>query len=59
MMVKAYLDEKVNSEETRREFIRASEEEFGMEHENLDEMTIEQIDTHFDFLDYLWEKWEK
>ena len=55
MMVKAYLDEKVNSEETRCEFIRASEE-FGMEHENLDEMTIEQIDTHFDFLDYLWEK---
>lgn len=56
MTPKEYLDEKVNEEETRRDFIRASEEEFGMKRESLDEMTVEQIKTHFDFLDYLWEK---
>ena len=51
-----YLNTKVNRDETVRDFIRASEEEFWMNHENLDEMTVEQIKTHFDFLDYLWEK---
>ena len=51
-----YLNQKVNESETRREFIRDSELEFGMDPANLDEMTISQIDYHFDFLDYLWEK---
>ena len=51
-----YLNQKVNEDETRREFIRNSELEFGINPENLDEMTISQIDYHFDFLDYLWEK---
>ena len=51
-----YLNQKVNESETRREFIRDSELEFGMNPANLDEMTISQIYYHFDFLDYLWEK---
>ena len=56
MTPQEYLNTKVNRDETVRDFIRVSEEEFWMDHENLDEMTVEQIKIHFDFLDYLWEK---
>ena len=56
MTPKEYLDEKVNAEETRLQFIRDSEEQFGMKHENLDKYDIFLIDEYVKFLDYLWEK---
>jgi hypothetical protein len=42
--------------QTYREFIQQSEEEFGLEHENLDLMTNKHLNKYMDFLDYLWEK---
>ena len=56
MTIEEYLNEKVNKNETRLDFIRVSEAEFGIEPAQLDKMTIHQIAYHFDFLDYLWEK---
>ena len=41
---------------TYREFIRAAEEEFGMEKSNLDSMNEEELKNHLDFIDYLYEK---
>lgn len=42
--------------ETPREFIRNSEKEFEMEPANLEEMTADELNSHIDFLDYLWGK---
>lgn len=42
--------------ETYRNFIRTSEDEFGMEPRDIDNMTDKELDTYFEFLDYLWDK---
>jgi hypothetical protein len=44
------------NEETFREFIRNSEEEFGMEHRNLDNLGDEKLNEYLEFIDYLWNK---
>jgi hypothetical protein len=44
------------NEETFRDFIRNSEEEFGMEPRDLDVMTDEELHKYLEFLDYLWTK---
>lgn len=44
------------NEETYREFIKSSEEEFGLASKDLDLMTDEEVNAYLDFLDYLWEK---
>lgn len=48
--------EDCENEQTYREFIRESEEEFGIEHANLDFMEDFELDDYFDFLDELWNK---
>jgi hypothetical protein len=44
------------NEETFREYIKNSEEEFEMEHRNLDNLSDEQLHEYLEFLDYLWTK---
>jgi hypothetical protein len=44
------------NEETFREFIRNSEDEFGMEHEDIDSFSDEKLNEYLGFLDYLWTK---
>jgi hypothetical protein len=44
------------NEETYREFIRNSEEEFGMVPIDLDNIDDGELNAYLDFLDYLWEK---
>lgn len=48
--------ENVENEQTWREFIRESEEEFGMEPEMIDAMTESDLLSYIDFLDELWMK---
>jgi hypothetical protein len=61
-ILKEHLDKRIcdvegsANEETFREFIRASEEEFGMDPRDLDSMTDEQLGEYLHFLDYLWTK---
>lgn len=50
------VEEGSKNTQTYREFIRESEEEFGFEHENLDEMDAFDLFDYFEHLDYLWEK---
>lgn len=42
--------------ETFREYIRNSEEFFGMEVLNVDDMENDELNRYLDILDYLWEK---
>ena len=42
--------------ETYREFIWNTEEEYGLGHENLDELTDEQLEIHMDVCDEIWSK---
>jgi hypothetical protein len=44
------------NEETFREYIRNSEDEFGMEHEDIDNFDDEKLNEYLEFLDYLWTK---
>lgn len=48
--------ENVENEQTWREFIRESEEEFGMKPEMIDAMTESDLLSYIDFLDELWMK---
>lgn len=58
-----YLDKRIcdiendcNNKETFRQFIRTSEDQFGMDNADLDSMSDEQLDQYVEFLDYLWDK---
>lgn len=42
--------------ETPREFIRNSEEEFGMKPADIDNMPEDELNGYIEFLDYLWNK---
>jgi hypothetical protein len=59
---KEHLDKRIcdvegsANEETFREYIRNSEEEFGMAPAPLDNLTDEELNKHLNFLDYLWTK---
>jgi hypothetical protein len=44
------------NKETLREFIKNSEEEFGLIPKDLDNMTDEHLNRYLEFVDYLWEK---
>jgi hypothetical protein len=44
------------NEETFREYIRNSENEFGLHPKELDLMDDEELNGYLNFLDYLWEK---
>jgi len=46
----------VQNDETFREFIRSSEEAFGMTPRNLESLTDEELNSYSDFLDELWNK---
>lgn len=45
-----------NSNQTWREFIIESENEFGMCNENVDNLTEEELNIYVEFLNYLWDK---
>lgn len=53
---KANLDKKVNSQETLRDFIRNSENEFQISNENIDKMTDDELEEYVEWLDDLWGK---
>lgn len=42
--------------QTYKEYILEGEKEFGIDPENLDEFTDEELKKYLDFIDYLWEK---
>lgn len=50
------LIEGASNPETPREFIVNSEKEFGLEHADLDNMTIVEINSYIEELDSLWNK---
>lgn len=63
MISKGNLDKRIcdievgtTNTQTYREFIRQSEEEFGIEPENIDEMYDSELREYMEQLDYLWEK---
>lgn len=63
MITKADLDTRIcdfygqgDNEETFREYIRSSEDYFGMHEENLDDIFDEDLQEYIDFLDELWGK---
>lgn len=57
-----YLDEKIcdcedrESTQTYREFVATTENEFGLNHEPIDEYTDEEFRKYLAFLDSLWDK---
>lgn len=53
---KANLDEKVNSQETLREFIRNSEKEFEFKCIDIDNMSDDELEEYVEWLDDLWGK---
>lgn len=60
-MLKEKLDKRicdcekgVKNTQTYREFIRESEDEFEIEHSNLDLMEEEKLQNYLDFMDELW-----
>ena len=53
---KANLDKKVNKEETLREFIRDSENEFQISNEDIDNMQDDELGEYVEWLDDLWGK---
>jgi hypothetical protein len=50
------IEEGTTNTQTYREFIKQSENEFGMEPQNLDSMSQEELNKYLNFLDYLWTK---
>lgn len=50
------IEKDCDNDQTLREYIRESEEAFGMDCARLDSMTDEELNEYIDFLDYLWEK---
>lgn len=62
MISKSDLDKRIcdceecNNTETYREFITSSEEEMGIDPADIDNMTDEELNKYFEFIDYLWEK---
>jgi hypothetical protein len=48
--------EDTNNTQTFREYIRESEEEFGIDPKELDNMKDYEIHQYINWLDYLWEK---
>lgn len=62
VLTKGDLDKRIcdtegsTNEETFREFIRNSEDEFGMKHEDIDNFDDEKLNEYLEFLDYLWTK---
>lgn len=47
-------EEGIENTQTYREFIRESEDEFEIEHSNLDLMKEEELQNYLDFMDELW-----
>ena len=63
MLLKENLDKRIcdveqgfTNTQTYREFIRQSEQEFGMKEAPIDKMTDEALNEYIEFLDYLWDK---
>ncbi|UZQ49829.1 hypothetical protein [Clostridium kluyveri] len=63
MSLKENLDKRIcdvalgaENTQTYREFIRQSEDEFGIEHVPIDEFTDEELEDYLNFLDELWDK---
>ena len=63
MLLKENLDKRIcdveqgfTNTQTYREFIRQSEQEFGMKEAPIDKMTDKTLNDYIEFLDYLWEK---
>lgn len=50
------VEENATNEQTFREFIRESENEFEMEPKDLDNVDDGELNAYLDFLDYLWTK---
>lgn len=55
-IIKENLDVMVNEEETLREFIRNTENEFDLVEEDLESMSDEEFEEYVEFLDDLWNK---
>lgn len=63
VITKDYLDMRIcdvekltTNTQTYREFIKESEEEFGLIPKDLDGMSDKHLVEYLDFLDYLWTK---
>ena len=63
MILKSNLDKRICDVEhdaantqTYREFIRQSEEEFGINHVDLDKFDDKKLNDYLESLDYLWTK---
>lgn len=62
MIAKSHLDKRIcdieggDNTQTYREFIRQSEEEFGMANEPIDLYPDDEINMYIEELDYLWTK---
>ena len=54
--VREYLNKKANDEETFKDFIRYSENYFGMKEKALFLMTLDEVKDYVNFLDDLWMK---
>ncbi|WP_026572894.1 hypothetical protein [Bacillus sp. UNC438CL73TsuS30] len=50
------IESESQNTQTYREFIKQSEDEFGLRPRNLDHMSNEQLTQYLDFLDFLWGK---
>ena len=50
------LEPLASNTQTPRQYIRQSEEEFGLETADIDNMTEQQLEDYMDELDYLWDK---
>ena len=63
MLLKENLDKRIcdveqgfTNTQTYREFIRQSEQEFGMKEAPINKITDKALDEYIEFLDYLWDK---
>jgi hypothetical protein len=58
LLDKRICDAEKNSmnDQTYREFIRESEDDFGLDEMDLDNMSDEKLHEYLEFLDYLWTK---
>jgi hypothetical protein len=54
--VRSKLDSKANTSETYEQFIRNSEEDFGMGHPSFELYTLDELEKYIEWLDYLWTK---
>lgn len=50
------VEKETTNTETYREFIRNSEQEFGMKKLDIDNMTDKELITYIEAIDYLWTK---